>query len=110
MSEKENNEQVYYVATLYTGEESHIYHTRNTCHQLSTAKAGYITTHDVSGKKPCYWCARTKTTKTGKVLLNGDFPKRVEIPIWVSSDGTEFGQEIDALRHEVDILRRQVRR
>lgn len=42
MMEKENNEQVYYVATLYTGEESHIYHTRNTCHQAGALPAGYI--------------------------------------------------------------------
>lgn len=36
---------------------------------------------------------------------NGEFPKRVLMPIWETSDGTEFGNEIDALRHQLEIER-----
>jgi len=31
------------------------------------------------------------------------FPTKTMIPLWTCSDGTEFSQEIDALRHELDV-------
>ena len=36
---------------------------------------------------------------------NGEYPKKVMIPCYETSDGKEWGNEIDALRHQLDIER-----
>lgn len=33
------------------------------------------------------------------------FPRKEMIPMWVTSDGKEWGMEIDALRHQLDLER-----
>jgi hypothetical protein len=36
---------------------------------------------------------------------NGEYPKKVMIPCWETSDGKEWGNEVNALRHQLEIER-----
>lgn len=43
-----------------------------------------------------------KATRTTSVDVTG-FPRKQMIPIWTTSDGREWGTEIEAVRHELSI-------
>lgn len=101
-----------------------IYHTNLNCKKLPKDLSKCYFTSTTEGMRRCSFCdesfyaqmARIKKEKRQSkdicrpVELNGDFPKKVMIPIYVTSDGNEFGCEIDALRHENTLLKRRLPR
>lgn len=43
-------------------------------------------------------------------LVSSRFPVMAMMPVWTCSDGTEFGQELNALRHELDLAHSQLKK
>lgn len=84
-----------------------VFHTNPNCCDVRKNPSDYRRTNDKGNLRECRKCLGTYSTKIKHckppLPKHGEFPKKILIPVWVCSDGTEFGCEIDALRYELDL-------
>lgn len=101
MSTSIDGEKKYYVVK---SPHRKSYHTDINCKRLNASGVEVIETTDIRGLSLCYWCGKRHQKSTiveyppslGRIT-------RVEIPIWCTSDGQEFGDEVNSLRHELEL-------
>jgi hypothetical protein len=60
---------------------------------------------------PCGFCLKTKKEKVPKPTKTNtattSYPIKEMVPMWTTSDGREWGSEVEALRCELDIERKK---